>query len=90
MQLSYNQENQILASENKIILRLIDRSNEIREVYDELNQNLHRPQRERIMKIMITVGAFWNTEEAKKLRNQRKTLLNALHHNPYLKINDAL
>ncbi len=58
MQLSYNQENQILASENKIILRLIDRSNEIREVYDELNQNLHRPQRERIMKIMITVGAF--------------------------------
>ena len=74
-QLQYNQERKTLKSENEVIERLLERRVEMQPVYDELAKKLSEPQQETLWGILISAAAFWNLDEAKKLRAERKKLL---------------
>ena len=58
-----------------MILRLLDRTHEMSDVYAELENKFSTLQSERILEIIVSVAAFWNAEEAIKLRNQRRSLI---------------
>ncbi len=64
-----------LKSENEVIERLLERRVEMQPVYNELAKKLSEPQQETLWGILISAAAFWNLDEAKKLRAERKKLL---------------
>jgi len=72
----YNIDRQILNSENEVIDRLLKRSIEMKPVYDELISKLNKNQQENLWDAILAVAAHWNPESSKKLRDDRKTLIN--------------
>ena len=72
----YNIDRKILKSENDVIDRLLNRSVEMRPVHDELVGKLHKHQQENFWDAILGVASFWNPESSKKLRDDRRALLN--------------
>lgn len=72
----YNIDQQILKSENEVIDRLLKRSLEMKPVHDELVGKLNKHQQETFWDVILGIAAFWNPESSKKLRDDRKTLIN--------------
>lgn len=69
----YNVTNNILASENAIIDRLLCRSQEMRSVYEELS-TLPAATAEELLKAFVSVAAFWSPDAAAQLRQKKREL----------------
>lgn len=75
-ELKYNLEKKILPSENVIINRLIEQDLEMTDVYEDLSRRIPSGQgQEQIIRAIISAAAFWNPDEAKKLREDKKRLI---------------
>ena len=75
-ELKYNLEKKILPSENVIINRLIEQDLEMTDVYEDLSRRIPSDQgQEQIIRAIISAAAFWNPDEAKKLREDKKRLI---------------
>ena len=75
-ELKYNLEKKILPSENVIINRLIEQDLEMTDVYEDLSRRIPSDQgQEQIIRAIISAAAFWSPDEAKKLREDKKRLI---------------
>jgi len=72
----YNKERQILNSENDVIDRLFKRPVEMKPVYDELAGKLSKHQQETFWDAILAAAVHWNPESSKKLRDDRRALIN--------------
>lgn len=70
----YNVDHEILPSVNIVIDRLLGRTLEMRQVYDELDEKLTPSQQELFAKFLLPVAAFWTPERAKELRDTQREL----------------
>ena len=70
----YNEERRIWPSENKVIDRLLYRSTEMSEVYEELGQKLSHGQQENFWDAVLAVATCWTPDSAKKNREDKKEL----------------
>ena len=71
-----NIEENIWASVNQIIGRLLDRPNEMRPVYEEVVSKLSERQQRHLWDGLLSVAAFWNPEVSRELRDTKKKLQN--------------
>ncbi len=73
-QKAYNIENGILASENAVIGRLLQHQAEMVGVYAELARKVESPHQRHhlILGHLVSLAAFWNPEETKRVRDERK------------------
>ena len=69
-----NLANNILASENEIIDRLLSRSLEMRSVYAELDA-FPATVAEELLRGFVSVAAFWSPDAAAQLRHDRQELV---------------
>ena len=69
-----NIEKQILPSENRVIDHLLNRSIEMKSLYDELERKLTRPQQEILWDALLGAATFWNPESSRALREDKKKL----------------
>ena len=75
-ELKYNIERKILRSENVILKRFLERNLEMSDVYKELSGRIPSEQgKEQILRSIVSAAAFWNPDEAKKLREDKKRLV---------------
>lgn len=70
----YNEEQGIWPSENKVIDRLLYRSTEMNEVYEELGRKLSHGQKENFWDAVLAVATCWTPDSAKKNREDKKEL----------------
>lgn len=75
-ELEYNSAKSILPSENVILERLLERDLEMSDVYEELSGRLGSDQgKEQILKTIVSAAAYWNPDEARKFREDKKRLI---------------
>ncbi|MFZ3003406.1 MAG: hypothetical protein WA071_24030 [Undibacterium umbellatum] len=74
----YNIEHNILPSENAIADRLLTRSIELRDAYEELHSKLHArpPSLQVFLGLLLSTAAFWNPEKIQEARAVRSELAN--------------
>ena len=70
----YNEEHHVLPSENRVIDRLLASSSLMRSVYEELVQ-MEADEWKRVVGRIVTIAAFSNPDELKKIRDAERTLL---------------
>ncbi len=70
----YNIEHSILPSENIVIDRLISSKQNMRFVYDELNESLNEQQIDVFLSLVLSCAAFCNPEKTVTYRAERKEL----------------
>lgn len=73
----YNLEHEILPSENVVARRLLDRSEELIEAYQEVYDKLHhRPHAvKQFLGMLLSVQAFWSPEKIAHARTDRDALV---------------
>lgn len=71
----YNIDHQILKSENKVIERMLKRSVEMKDMYNELGTKLSECQQEHFWDAILGAATFFNPESSERLRKNRKTLV---------------
>jgi hypothetical protein len=71
----YNIDKEILPSENEIIDRLLLRTVDMRQVYDELVQKFTDRQYKIFIDVILSTAAFWNPGAAKGYRNDKAELV---------------
>lgn len=72
---AYNITHNILASENKIIDRLLSHSSDMNLVYNELVDQFEKKQYYFFLDLILSSAAFWNPEATKKYREEREKLV---------------
>ena len=74
----YNIEHKILPSENAVADRLLSRSLELKEAYEELHEKLHKhpPALKVFLDLLLSTAAFWSPEKITKARSERDDLAN--------------
>ncbi|RQU89498.1 MULTISPECIES: hypothetical protein [Burkholderia] len=72
----YNIEHKILPSENAVADRLLSRSLELKEAYEELHEKLHKhpPALKVFLDLLLSTAAFWSPEKITKARSERDDL----------------
>lgn len=68
-------KNKILFSEIEVIDRLLARTNEMKDVYEELAGKLSYEEQENLWDALLGVATFWNPDSSKNLRNSKKKLI---------------
>lgn len=71
----YNIDHHILKSQNAVIDRLLDRSVEMKDAYNELGAKLGKCQQEFLWDAILGAATFFNPESSKNLREDQKTLV---------------
>ncbi|WP_347554416.1 hypothetical protein [Robbsia sp. KACC 23696] len=64
----YNIEHEILPSENAVADRLLSRSLELKDAYEELHEKLHQhpPALKVFLDLLLSTAAFWSPEKSRK------------------------
>lgn len=73
----YNQEHEILPSENAVARRLLDRGEELTEAYQEVYDKLHHRAHavKQFMGMLLSVQTFWSPEKIAQARADREALV---------------
>ncbi|MGB7242278.1 MAG: hypothetical protein WBC93_09355 [Sulfitobacter sp.] len=75
-EIEYNKEHEILSSETAVAECLLVRTIELQDAYLELNEKLGSkpPALKVFLGLLLSVAAFWNPDQLKEARSQRKRL----------------
>lgn len=69
-----NVEQHILASETEVIDRLLSRTVEMNDLYEEVSARLNERQQEYLLDAMLGAATNWNPQTSRVLRDQQQEL----------------
>lgn len=71
----YNVEHKICSSENRLIGRLLTRTNELKKVYSEFYSKLNASQLGSLLDCLLCASVYWNPDANKKARDSKQRLI---------------
>lgn len=73
--LQYNVEHKICSSENRLIGRLLTRTDELKRAYSEICRKLNKYQLGSLLDCLLCTSVYWNPDANKKARDSKRRLI---------------